>query len=102
MVQLDLNEVVEEAVALVRHEALRHDVAMRLELAPGLPPVRGDRIQLQQVLINFLVNGMEAMATVRDQERGLIARTKRDRSHRALVPSEAAAIRIPPELPHQL
>jgi PAS domain S-box-containing protein len=97
MVQLDLNEVVEEAVALVRHEALRHDVAMRLELAPGLPPVRGDRIQLQQVLINFLVNGMEAMATVRDQERVLITRTKRDRSDRVLVAVEDAGIGIAPE-----
>jgi signal transduction histidine kinase len=59
--------------------------------------VRGDRIQLQQVLINFLVNGMEAMATVRDQERVLIARTKRDRSDRVLVAVEDAGIGIAPE-----
>ncbi|TMJ93706.1 MAG: GHKL domain-containing protein, partial [Alphaproteobacteria bacterium] len=65
--------------------------------APGLPLVRVDRIQLQQVLINLLVNGMEAMATLRDRERVLIARTKRDRSDRVLVAIEDAGIGIAPE-----
>src|SRR5262249_43431654 len=64
MIQLDINEVVAEAVTLVRHEALRYGVTMRLELASGLLSVRGDRIQLQQVIINLVVNGTQAMAAV--------------------------------------
>jgi signal transduction histidine kinase len=97
MIELDINEVVEEAVTLVRHEALRQDLAIRLELAPGLLPVRGDRIQLQQVIINFIVNGMQAMATIRDRERALIVRTQRYQSDRVLVAIEDAGIGIDPE-----
>ena len=77
MLQLDINEVVEEAVTLARHEASRYRAAIRSELTGGLPPVRGDRIQLQQVIINLVVNGVQAMATVPDRARVLIVRTRR-------------------------
>jgi C4-dicarboxylate-specific signal transduction histidine kinase len=85
MIRLDINEVVEEAVTLLRHEALRHGVAIKLELESGLPSVRGDRIQLQQVIINLAVNGMQAMATVNGRDRVLIMRTQRHHSDRLLV-----------------
>ena len=97
MTQLDINGVVEEAVTLVQHEALRHGVAIRLELASGLPPVRGDRIQLQQVIVNLAINGMEAMTSVQDRERVLIIRTQRHQSSRVLVAVEDAGIGIDPE-----
>jgi PAS domain S-box-containing protein len=97
MTQLDINGVVEEAVTLVQHEALRHGVAIRLELASGLPPVRGDRIQLQQVIVNLAINGMEAMTSVQDRERVLIIRTQRHQSSRVLVAVEDAGIGIEPE-----
>ena len=97
MIRLDINEVVEEAVTLLRHDALRHGVAIRLELASGLLPVRGDRIQLQQVIVNLLVNGMEAMATVRDRERVLIVRTQRHQADGVLVAIEDAGVGIKPE-----
>lgn len=58
---VDLNEVVREAVALVGAEARRRGVRFRLELADHLPQLRGDKIHLQQVLINLFANGMEAM-----------------------------------------
>jgi signal transduction histidine kinase len=61
---------------------------MRLELASGLPLVRGDRIQLQQVIINLAVNAMQAMATVLDRERMLIVRTLRHGSGQVLVAVE--------------
>ena len=96
MTQLDINDVVEEAVTLVQHEALRHGVAVRFDLASGLPPVRGDRIQLQQVIVNLAVNGMEAMATV-DRERMLIVRTQRHQSKGVLVAIEDAGVGIEPE-----
>jgi PAS domain S-box-containing protein len=97
MMQLNINEVVEEAVKLVRHEALQHGVTIRFEFASGLPPVRGDRIQLQQVIVNLAVNGMEAMASVQYRERVLIVRTQRDQSDRILVAVADAGVGIEPE-----
>ena len=97
MVRLDINEVVEEVVTLLRHEALRHGATMELELEWGLLPVRGDRIQLQQVIINLAVNGMQAMATVRDRDRVLVMRTQRQQSDRVLVAVEDVGVGIKPE-----
>jgi PAS domain S-box-containing protein len=97
MIRLDINEVVDEAVTLLRRDALRHGVAIRLELASGLLPVRGDRIQLQQVIVNLLVNGMEAMATVRERERVLVVRTQRHQADGVLVAIEDAGVGIKPE-----
>jgi PAS domain S-box-containing protein len=59
---LDLNTLAEDSIDLVRRELNNHQVALMLELAPGLPPVRGDRVQLQQVIINLLMNAIQAMA----------------------------------------
>jgi C4-dicarboxylate-specific signal transduction histidine kinase len=61
-VPVDPSIVVDEVVELMRHEIADHGVALRTRLAPGLPPVAGDRIQLQQVLINLVVNAIQAMA----------------------------------------
>jgi C4-dicarboxylate-specific signal transduction histidine kinase len=97
MMQLNVNEVVEEAVKLVRHEALRHGVTIRFEFASGLPPVRGDRIQLQQVIVNVAVNGIEAMTSVQDRERVLIVRTQRDQSDGILVAVADVGVGIEPE-----
>lgn len=66
-----LREVVDEAVVLVRRELERQRATLVLELAPEVPVVSGDPIQLQQVLINLLVNGAQAMATVEGRPRGL-------------------------------
>lgn len=60
-VMLDVNEVVREMLVLLNREAERHSVRMRTELALNLPVVRADRVQLQQVLMNLMVNGIEAM-----------------------------------------
>jgi PAS domain S-box-containing protein len=60
-VLLDVNEVVREMLVLLHREAERHSVVMRTELARDLPAVRADRVQLQQVLMNLMVNGIEAM-----------------------------------------
>jgi PAS domain S-box-containing protein len=97
MTELDVNEIAQEAVTLVRHEAFRHGVVTRLELASNRLPVRGDRIQLQQVMINLLVNGMQAMATIRDRERVLIVRTEPYQSDRVLVAIEDVGIGIDPQ-----
>jgi NO-binding membrane sensor protein with MHYT domain len=70
-VELDINEVVQEVSALVRNETARNRVQVRLQLAAGLPRVPGDRVQLQQVLINLVMNAIDAMSTVTDRTRYL-------------------------------
>jgi signal transduction histidine kinase len=59
--RLDINQTILEVVALTRHEAAGKGVALRTELSDGLPPVLGDRVQLQQVILNLVMNGVEAM-----------------------------------------
>ena len=76
---LDLNETVAEVARLIRSDALVRDISIRLELDPTLSPVRGDRVQLQQVLLNLALNGMDAMQELRTGERALVFRTARDR-----------------------
>ena len=75
---LHINEVVNEVMSLVQHELFSHRVALRLELAPALPPVLADRIQLQQVILNLVINGIEAMQPVTDRPRELVIRTRQD------------------------
>jgi PAS domain S-box-containing protein len=83
--RLAINDVIAEVIALADSELRRHGVALHTDLAAALPLVLGDRIQLQQVLLNLLLNGMEAMRTVTDRPRALIVRSQ---------PEEAAAIRV--------
>ena len=59
---LEIGEIIEEAALLVERELSKDDITLMLETRPGLPPVRGDRIQLQQVLVNLMVNAGQAMA----------------------------------------
>jgi len=77
---LRVNEVVNEVISLVQHDLLSHRVALRLELAPALPPVLADRIQLQQVILNLVVNGIEAMQPVKDRPHELVIGTRQDES----------------------
>jgi two-component system, LuxR family, sensor kinase FixL len=74
---LDLNEVADEVVQLVSTDARRRSVALETEIASGLPVVRGDRIYLQQVLLNLLLNGMDAMMDTPQADRRIIVRTQR-------------------------
>jgi C4-dicarboxylate-specific signal transduction histidine kinase len=61
---LDLNETIREVVVLARSEMDKQRVTLRLELSPDLPNVLGDRVQLQQVMLNLILNAIDAMATV--------------------------------------
>jgi signal transduction histidine kinase len=65
-------------VLLARHEVLGHRVSLRTDLASALPTVLGDRVQLQQVMINLVINGMEAMAPVTDRPRELLIRSQHE------------------------
>ena len=68
---VDLNEVIVEVVALAQSEALRNRVSLNRELKNDLPRVRGDRVQLQQVILNLIINGLEAIAKNTDGTRQL-------------------------------
>jgi PAS domain S-box-containing protein len=82
---LDINEVINEVITLLRHELASHRMSLRMELAPALAPVLGDRIQLQQVILNLIINGMEAMQPVTDRLRELVIRTSEDEARQVLV-----------------
>ncbi|WP_397453083.1 nitrogen regulation protein NR(II) [Pseudomonas sp. NA-150] len=66
---LELGEVVEESLGLLKRELVQQSVSLRLELAEGLPAIQGDRVQLQQVLINLVMNGIQAMSKVNEAQR---------------------------------
>jgi PAS domain S-box-containing protein len=82
---LDLNDVVRDVIALVQRESISHRVSLRTELAPAPPMIRGDRVQLQQVIINLVMNGIEAMECVRDRPRELVVRSRHDEAHGVLL-----------------
>jgi PAS domain S-box-containing protein len=80
--RLDVNDVVRDIVSLVRAELLRHDVSLTEELSSPLPPVLGDRIQLQQVMLNLVMNAIDAMAPVINRPREIVIRSSQpDRDH---------------------
>jgi C4-dicarboxylate-specific signal transduction histidine kinase len=82
---VDINHEIREALALTEGERRRHGVALRTELARTLPPLAGDRIQLQQVLLNLIVNAMEAMSGVNDRARDLTIASRPDGANAVLV-----------------
>jgi PAS domain S-box-containing protein len=91
---LHLNEVVDEVITLVQHELFSHRVLLRLELAPAPPLVLADRIQLQQVILNLVVNGIEAMQAVTDRPRELVIQTHQDETHQILLTVKDCGIGI--------
>ena len=83
--RVDLNEVILEVLALAQNQARRSRVELKRELADNLPAVNGDRVQLQQVILNLVVNGMESIATSRNGERELSISTSKDESNNLVV-----------------
>ena len=76
--RVDVNDVVRDVVAFVRSEVARYEIALALDLAAALPPVVGDPVQLQQVLLNLVMNAIEAMAPMTGRPRTLVIRSERD------------------------
>jgi signal transduction histidine kinase len=77
-VPLDVNVIIREMEALTRNEMAHRNVRVRLVLSPGLPAVRGDRVQLQQVLLNLMTNGADAMGAIPSERRELQVASYRD------------------------
>ena len=98
---LDLNEINQETVTLLRDEAQRSNVLVRTELAADLPRIVGDRVQLQQVTMNLIVNGIEAMRDV-DGIREIRIKSQRAEDEKILVSVSDTGIGFPPQLAEQI
>ena len=84
-VPLDVNDVVRDVIALVQRELASNQVSLRMDLTPALPIILGDRVQLQQVIINLVINGIEAMQPMMDQPRELVIRSGQDEANRVFL-----------------
>ena len=82
---LAVNEAIEEAIGLVGAELARHRVSLLKELGPDLPPVSGDRVQFQQVILNLIANGIDAMDAVNERPRELFISSKSIDDGRVLI-----------------
>ena len=82
---LDINDVILEVIALTRGEVMKNGVSVQTQLAEGLPLVQGDRVQLQQVILNLVINAVEAMSGVGKDSRRLLVSTGKDASGEVLV-----------------
>jgi len=91
---VDLNEVTREVMALSLSDLQRNRVVLQLELAEDLPAVTGDRIQLQQVILNLLRNASDAMVDVHDRPRQLLVRTEREDGGRVRVSVRDAGVGV--------
>jgi PAS domain S-box-containing protein len=94
---MDLNEAAQEVTSLSLSELQRNRVMLRLELADDLPSVTGDRIQLQQVILNLVRNASDAMSAVDDRPRELLIRTERDEGNRVRLSVRDAGVGFKPQ-----
>jgi PAS domain S-box-containing protein len=98
---LGVSEIIRETVALLRDEAARYGISVRTELAPDLPEIVGDRVQLQQVAMNLIVNGIEAMKDV-DGTREMVIKSRRTEDGQILVSVSDTGMGLPPEFEEQI
>jgi PAS domain S-box-containing protein len=101
-VPLDVNDVVREAIGLVNRELSSQLISLRTELAPSLPMILGDRVQLQQVIINLVMNGIEAMQPITDRPRELVIRSGQDETRRVHVSVTDCGVGISAETANRL
>jgi len=91
---VDVNEVVREMIVLLRGEITRYNITVRMDLASDLPRIMGDRVQLQQVLMNLIVNGIDAMKDV-DGARELAVKSQRTEKEEVLVSVGDTGVGLP-------
>ncbi|TAI62482.1 ATP-binding protein [Bradyrhizobium sp. Leo170] len=93
---VDATELIQDTVAVVHGEVLRNGILLRTELAPELPPVMGDRVQVQQVLLNLMMNGIDAMKEVTERPRELRIRSYLDDSGAVAVAVHDTGVGLDP------
>jgi signal transduction histidine kinase len=98
---VDVNEVIRETIALLGSEATRCSISVRTELAANLPQIMGDRVQLQQVLMNLIMNSIDAMKDV-DGTRELVIQSQRGENEQVLVSVSDTGVGLPPQQADQI
>jgi C4-dicarboxylate-specific signal transduction histidine kinase len=93
-VTLGVSEMIRETVALLEGEAMRHNISVRTDLAADLPQIVGDRVQLQQVAMNLIVNSIEAMKDI-DGKREMVIQSKRTENEPILVSVSDTGVGLP-------
>ena len=94
---MDLNEVTREVMALLSNDLQRNGTVLQVELADDLPLVNGDRIQLQQVILNLVRNASDAMIDVHDRPRQLLITTDREEEGRVRLRVRDAGVGLSPK-----
>ncbi|MGA9630623.1 MAG: DUF4118 domain-containing protein, partial [Candidatus Acidiferrales bacterium] len=95
---LDMNEVIGELTIFLRDEASHRGISIRTRLASDLPRVKGDRVQLQQVVLNLLMNGMDAMNGLTGRPKQLLIRSRRHDARTILISVEDSGVGLRPEI----
>jgi NO-binding membrane sensor protein with MHYT domain len=98
---VDVNELIGEMMVLLGNEIARQSISVRTELAPDLPPIMGDRVQLQQVMMNLITNSIEAMKAA-DEPRELAVKSQRADPGEVLVCVSDTGVGLPPEQTEQI
>jgi signal transduction histidine kinase/HAMP domain-containing protein len=98
---VDVNEIIGEMIVLLRGEATRYSISVRTELAADLPAVKGDRVQLQQVLMNLMINSIDAMKDV-DGTRELAINSQRAKNEEVMVSVTDTGVGLPPQHAEQI
>src|SRR5467141_3132183 len=98
---VDVNEAIGDMIVLLRSETTRHNILVRTELAADLPEVMADRVQLQQVLMNLMINGIEAMKEV-EGTRELAIRSQRMQNEEVVVSVTDSGVGLPPQQKEQI
>jgi PAS domain S-box-containing protein len=98
---VDVNEIIREMTVLLRGEATRYSISVRTDLAADLPEILGDRVQLQQVLMNLMINGIDAMKNM-DGTRELAINSQRGKTEDVLVSVSDTGAGLPPQQAEQI
>jgi C4-dicarboxylate-specific signal transduction histidine kinase len=100
--RVEINEAVLEIVELIRREIAKNTISVQMQLAESLPAVKGDRVQLQQVILNLLINAVEAMSGMSEGSRELLISTRETESEGVLVAVRDSGPGLAPESIDQL
>jgi PAS domain S-box-containing protein len=95
--QVDMNGLIQDTMGLLHGEVRRHRILLRTALAPNLPPMTGDRVQLQQVMLNLAMNGIEAMKEVAERPSELLIQSLLDSSGAVLIAVRDTGIGLDPQ-----
>ncbi len=95
--RLDVNDVIREVLVLTNHQTLKKRISVRTELAAGLPAISGDRVQLQQVILNLVMNALEATAVADESGDELVVTSEKDEPDQVTVAIRDSGVGIAPD-----